>query len=93
MTKHKRPTYWQFIDRMDKMGIRYFASGILRKNGVKYGDYFKTDDITPAIAEDLKKEFGEWVEIKKCQKQYAPEIQKKMLILVSIPEMKSREKK
>lgn len=69
----KRPTTSELVRALDRAGIRYHTTGTLTRNGKKYGEFYKTDRITPEQIETLKAQFGRWIETAKTRAEYAPE--------------------
>lgn len=78
-----RPNYWKTIEILKKLGIQFFANGVLRKDKVKYGDYYRVYQLDPALRQELKKEFGDWLEIK-------PDKDAVLIIILSLYQIKEK---
>ena len=69
----KRPTTRQFIHALNRAGITYHSTGTITQHGAKYGEFYKTDRLSPDQHRTLKSELGKWVDFKLSRPAYAPE--------------------
>ena len=80
----RKPTEYDFLNFVYKIGFRYYESGIVRnKDNSKAGIYLKGDFLTDEQRKKLVEKFGNWVGFFKAQSQYAPESIKPIIMLKS----------
>lgn len=86
--KNKKPTEMEFFLFCDKVGFRFYQSGILKnKDGSKAGLFLKGDFLSDEQKSALVDRFGDWVSFLKARAQYAPESVKPVILLKSKKEM------
>lgn len=87
MNTTKRPTYADFTRFLDRIGVRYYETGILKKGKTKAADYVKCDTLDLSLRQELLTKFGDWVFFQNGHKEYAPEIKFSIIALRSVAGM------